>query len=423
MNQYTQRPIIILSIIITITSIAYATETTWRHSGFQLYGYDINMSDLNITHATNISSKNIGGVVYADQYATLQDAVNAGAGGLILLGESDYSTTGINITTNNTRLVGLSRSRVGSTGSQISCTGTGNAVQIGNSTNIVYNVVIENVKINDDDNCNYGILAYGNQLKLDDVQTAWFNVGAKFADATGANELRVYDSTFNNNLYEGLYIEQGDVFLDNIVSNNNNIGILIKSPNNRLTGGVQANNLHPWGNNIGVELYNTFDVSIIGLESEDNRNYSVYMVADNSSLWMGRIQFIGGITWGGTSPTGEPYINFVVDNGSSIEGVRIMGMEFDHLQPSFGYYVPNGTVKNVSVTSNSIGGAFGDLYPGSVQFNNLGKSPFGFGNNATPPTAFGQFDTYGNITSGFQCYSGSAGIADWRYVVNGTVGC
>ncbi len=42
---------------------------------------DLNMSGYNVTGATNITSKQIGGVIYADQYATIQDAINASISG------------------------------------------------------------------------------------------------------------------------------------------------------------------------------------------------------------------------------------------------------------------------------------------------------------------------------------------------------
>ena len=58
MNQYTQRLIIVLFVILAITSVAYATETTWRHSGFQVYGYDINLFGYNITHGNTVSIEN-----------------------------------------------------------------------------------------------------------------------------------------------------------------------------------------------------------------------------------------------------------------------------------------------------------------------------------------------------------------------------
>jgi len=41
---------------------------------------DFDVAGYNVTNATNISAKNIGGVIYADQYATIQDAINASRG-------------------------------------------------------------------------------------------------------------------------------------------------------------------------------------------------------------------------------------------------------------------------------------------------------------------------------------------------------
>jgi len=59
-----------------------ATETNWRFSGFELYGYDINFTSHNATNvknidADNITSEIIGGIIYADQYTTIQLAIDA----------------------------------------------------------------------------------------------------------------------------------------------------------------------------------------------------------------------------------------------------------------------------------------------------------------------------------------------------------
>lgn len=58
MNHITQRLIIVLAVILTITSVVYATETTWRHSGFEVYGFDINFTNHNITKVININNVN-----------------------------------------------------------------------------------------------------------------------------------------------------------------------------------------------------------------------------------------------------------------------------------------------------------------------------------------------------------------------------
>lgn len=44
-----------------------------------------NLSDANNTFTGNVSAKKIGGVIYADQYATIQDAINASNGGDVIV--------------------------------------------------------------------------------------------------------------------------------------------------------------------------------------------------------------------------------------------------------------------------------------------------------------------------------------------------
>jgi len=84
--------IIVLALLMCLGT---ATETNWRFSGFELYGYDINFTSHNATNvknidAENITSEKIGGVIYADQYPTLQDAINASTGGIVYIPPGIY---------------------------------------------------------------------------------------------------------------------------------------------------------------------------------------------------------------------------------------------------------------------------------------------------------------------------------------------
>lgn len=113
-----------------------ATETTWRHPGFEVWEYDINFSDTyNLTNvlnydghdaditnitADNITSRQIGGVIYADQYDTIQDAIDASNHNsivfvpygeyiitepIILKGETKFMSNGAIIKTEGTQAI------------------------------------------------------------------------------------------------------------------------------------------------------------------------------------------------------------------------------------------------------------------------------------------------------------------------------
>ncbi len=102
MNSKIRNLTILLLVIISIASVASATETTWRHSGFQLYGYDINMSLLNITLGNIIEAKNIGGVIYADQYSSIQESLNSiPYHGDVKIKKGNYSVTSTIIINNS----------------------------------------------------------------------------------------------------------------------------------------------------------------------------------------------------------------------------------------------------------------------------------------------------------------------------------
>jgi len=66
-----------LLVLVMLTGIAFAATTTWRHSGFTLWSYDIDMNGLNLTNASNVSAKHIGGILYADQYSDIMTQITS----------------------------------------------------------------------------------------------------------------------------------------------------------------------------------------------------------------------------------------------------------------------------------------------------------------------------------------------------------
>lgn len=82
----------LIILLALLTCLSAASETTWRHSGFECWGYDINMSNLNISNAQLVDAKCINGITNAGEYDTIQDAINATAySGTLIIPVGSYT--------------------------------------------------------------------------------------------------------------------------------------------------------------------------------------------------------------------------------------------------------------------------------------------------------------------------------------------
>jgi hypothetical protein len=65
--------LIVILALLMFSSVA--TETTWRHSGFELWGYDINCTDHNLSNVKNIDATNITVDILNGTDATITDFI------------------------------------------------------------------------------------------------------------------------------------------------------------------------------------------------------------------------------------------------------------------------------------------------------------------------------------------------------------
>lgn len=173
-------------LIIVLTLLMFSgvgTETTWRHSGFECWGYDINMSDLNISNVQYLDTNYISvgespenltkgctvtvGITGAVDYLTTDyasddiaiqtaiDDVSSSLNGKIVIREGVYTFANpVSINSNNIIFSGVQHTI-------FTATSTLNSfLIIGNST-YVTSVKISNIRFNCDNHSAHGIIVNG----------------------------------------------------------------------------------------------------------------------------------------------------------------------------------------------------------------------------------------------------------------------
>lgn len=397
-----------------------------------------NLSAANNTFTGNVSAKNIGGVIYADQYATLQDAINA------LDSSRTYKqtvkvrgtytlTTQLNVSNftvldlTDAKLIMGPGANVGAIRNKnwgendidhdIDIIGgeiDGSAMTAETDDGMVslrggYNFSVRNMYVHNGwgfggiyvTGSNHEIS--GNTISNMRHTTDQYGTGI-YVTGTGTYNIKVSDNDIINNAGTGIFLEDrtNNVTVSNNYLKNNSNGINSdasnQEPGNR--------NIIIMGNNIPSSrdrciLFGTTNHSIItanicgGGGLYDN----IYISGSYNNSVTNNIVINAG--YDGISLSATTSENIVTDNFGD-------DTQTTHTQ---GYHILDSGVRNI-VYNNYLSSRYriGTLSSGTgVYRNNYGASPFDFGNSATAPAAFGFGDTYKNSTSlDFTCgYTGT----------------
>jgi hypothetical protein len=431
----------------------------------------------NLTNGTSVSAKNIGGIVYADQYPTIQDAINAtdvdedGIADLEL-----YAPSGTyNVNYYKELPVGKRVGLVLMNNLKIKGNGINKTIiRQADGQNLSFfiqskdNSFISNVELSDlTIDCNidgqtgfptatglpYGVIAYFKNSTVHNVRITNCGLGLPIYGSNSEYSHIIVD----NNKYSGVWFTSSsskfNTLTQSIIANNDgdSHGIFVgedKASNNTISFN------YVYGNNktgiVSAYIHN----DIVGNKVFDNGQYGVF-VDDGASLSNGYIgtqvsrnvvfsnNFTGinigqgrgwtvsnNFIWNNSQAVSDTYYGIYVQGSDGIVSNNILykfntsTMQRVGIKEEFGN---NNTFYGNDVRESGISALMSIGGVDSVVRNNYGTSPFNWGNKASAPSAFGAGDTYFNTTDNAEYkYNGSAWnkvsdnseLSGWSFVFN-----
>jgi len=407
-----------------------------------------NMGGYNVTNATNISAKQIGGVIYADQYATIQDAINYSTGQEIYIPAGTYNlgTSKLTITKNNRTLRGAGIGKTVLLSSRNMSIFEG-VIEIGTPSNSINNTVIAdlsiqmNYSIRQGENAGNGISTAGeiHGLDLVNIETIeGYYGGISINDGTTANKFKNFDVKISGarSINEGLAVALTMCYRCEIknsyaegtrddhwaagwnsqyitISNNIYNGTYSKT-GTQATGSVfngsTGNIIHIVGD-IGIASNIIIENNMnINTSSETGHGITISgeFVGDNIQVLNNQMLATGGHGFYTSGKNETITGNIFETSKDSAFAIR------DDATTGWNIYTEN-RLKNYGNSNNIFSGGVDSK---QILVNNYGKSPFNFGNTASAPTAFGAGDSFYNSTANIlQMYTGSI----WEWFVTSTV--
>ena len=454
-----------------------ATETTWRFSGFELYGYDINFTSHNATNvknidAENITSQQIGGVIYADQYATIQDAINASDTNSDNIADYEvYVPSGTYNSDSITLISNLTLRGAGITSHIILNTGIDDSLLLADGCD---NIRIEYLHLDGNkagqsakstrDFQNSNILVFSNNIVrnwedsmiFSNITTLWiennYNIdsdGDGFFVMDFSENIHINYNKIINSYDDGIAVGQAGVTTNPRTEHMEIIGNIINRSNACVGSSIRVHS-HIQdaiiSNNIIVASNST---SGDGIEyrrySPDPGKPSRALITNNIVKNFARDGIKVSNVSDGTIVSDNLVSNVGRDSGHGIWldksnntiitnnyientaiGIRlygdIVGDPGNHYtlissniveNTVHAIYVRYNNTKNI-IKDNILNGSTSIIYSTDSDsdnyiYNNYGINPFNFGSNATAPTPFGEGDEYFNTTDNIKyCYNGSA---------------
>lgn len=449
-----------------------AIETTWRFSGFELWGYDINFTDHNASNINNINSVNFddsldesytylifidGSTIYAKNGSTgiidysgtevfqvIQSVTDSftSNGGIIEIADGIYSPSAAHsriYLKSNTTLRGQGEATV----FNMVTGGAGGGV-IAADLN-AYRITLKDFKIEMNNYSTNGIWLANGTHTLIDVS------GVHIFD-TGHTAMRLKASTilahhnYLNNVDSGIAVESMsganpyfyvcDNIIINTVYNSTDLteygeGIDINS--HELSTAVVSNNYIEGFREEGIDG-NAYFITISNNQIKmvcDETRMSVGIKASNAVYGHSIISnnFIWNVPETADYSSGILVLysegsiianNYIFKNNSvskGYEGMRIAssalnttirGNIIDHFERGIRNHA-NNTYSSDNLILDTVTPISNCASGETVFINNKGVAPFNFGNFATAPTPYGAGDEYYNSTDNIKyCYDGSA---------------
>jgi len=445
-------------ILIALSSIGSGATTTWRHSGFTLIGYDIDLNGFNITgsgtlycsgysYCISIQGSNIiavngttQNIDYSgpDANTVIRSAVSIGN---ILIMNGTYTVNNISVPDGRT-ITGSGHDTI-----LYNPTTINEALPLNSTLYLGDDSIVERIRFEELEGTldgNEAIRLIGNRTT---IQDNWFYHGGQ----------AIYMINSTNNIVRNNYIykdvdsppisENHGIMLSlgsnyNVIENNEIIngqrGIyFINASYNIISKNTILNQTAYQFNLFAGSGYNTItdnifrsEYAINAIQIEQNQ-WSEYGLARGNVICSNTIT---GSTSAGISLIGSThYVNntIVCNNmlydttrginlGSNSSNSLVIGNHFNNMYTNG--FIENGT-KNVVINNYFYGSqdiSIGSNAKSYIHSNNYGYSHFDFGNNATYPTAFGSGDIYFNTSANLPCfYNGTA----WNHYNNNSGGC
>ena len=440
-----------LIIILIASGIAYGTTTTWRRSGFTLWGYDIDANGLNVTNASYISGDHIGGVIYADQYATIQDALDASNrtnSYEVYIPSGTYTLTSCLNVPENITVRGAGQTthiKAKAAGISLICLENGTAV----AENRIYNT-ISNIRLTDIDN--YGSItgiSLGTYTQETMISQNWFGDNLnKGIDTTTNKKIHIIDNFFGGtgqNIGTGIKLSTtGDIIIIGNDFHEFDYGISGTTEKTQIIGNdfYAGTALTSVGINLGTVASSMQNAEIIGNTFND-MGYGIKLLSATSNGTIINGNYFWDISKNSMFLRGYSHIitnNYfynVSNNATGNDAAAIyIDEEGDHIisgntgynyHSLMNYFVifGSGWAKNSTVTLNNIKTFNNGLVSATASdnnkiFNNFGSSPFDHGLNVIAPPAFGAGDTYFNTTSNLPCWRNAT---SWNRYNDSVGGC
>lgn len=407
-----------------------------------------------------ITSKKIGGVVYADQYVSIQDAIDATTHKIIINGtiampiiisnrhhldieidslsyigsddinmimfniddSSDISIHGGFISGNQKSQEIMDLNYVdGFNIYNINMTDTrqmGAYINLWNSENghIYSNIITGNnsgLGINILDG-SHNIELSGNIYKNtydSAVSIGSTGAGILVSNITVTGDILNRDNKmFGNSMGFSVFGKAQDIKFSNVISNGNGLDGFNCITDVFIPNSIHFDNVQSYNNNRNGITIQCTNATVTGGEIKYNNEHGI-AIQENGSLIIG-VSSLSNTKHGIMTDVNVRNTS-ISDSYSKYNTWRAIGESSGSTDNK---YVENDFQNNLLATSYAAGST-------SVHYNNKGDSPFNHGNSAAAPNAFDAGDTYYDTDLNNLCISSAAGAASWLEVKDMTTAC